>query len=100
MFEGFPEGAMFRTPLHQEFLHPSRTTAVSDASWLAASQDLLDRSFVPEGIATPKGFDGCAPYAFGAFLSARGSCFFRIGEVQENAGAICVVGSREGSDPL
>ena len=58
MFEGFPEGAVFRGPLNQEFFYPSRATVMSDACRLAASQYLLDGRFVPGGIATPEGFDG------------------------------------------
>ncbi len=74
LFEGFPKGAMFRAPLDQEFLHPSRATTVSDASWLAVSQYLLDGRFLPGGIATPEGLDGCGLTAFGACLSAEGPC--------------------------
>jgi hypothetical protein len=75
LFEGFPEGAMFRAPLDQEFLYPSRTTTMSDASRLVASQYLLDGRFVPGGIATQEGIDGCGPSAFGACMLVEGSCF-------------------------
>ena len=100
LFEGFPEGAMFRAPLNQEILHPSGTEAMSDASRLDASQYLLDGRFVPRGIATPKGFVGCGPCTLGACMSARGPCFSLSGEVQKNAGEICAVGCRECSGPL
>jgi hypothetical protein len=73
---------------------------MTDVSRLVASQYLLDGRFVPGGIASPKGFDGCGPYAFGACMSARGACVSLSGEVQKNAGAICAVGSREGSGPF
>jgi hypothetical protein len=58
LFEGFPEGPMFRSPLDQEFIYPSRATVMFDASRLVASQYLLDARFVPWGIATPTGFYG------------------------------------------
>ena len=73
---------------------------MTNASRLAASQDFLDGRFVPRGIATSKGFDGCGPYAFGACMSAMGPCVSLSGEVQKDAGAICAVGSREGSGPF
>ena len=73
---------------------------MSDASRLAASQYLLDGRFVPGSIATPEGFDGSGPYSFGAGLSGRGPCLSLSGEVQEYAGAVCAVGSREGCGPF
>ncbi len=59
---------------------------MSDPSWFAASQYLLDGRFVPGGIATPEGFDGGGSHSFGAGLSARGLCFSLGGEVQEYGG--------------
>ena len=73
---------------------------MSDAARLAASQNLMDGRFVPGGITTPEGFDGCGPSAFGARLLARGPCFSLGGEVQKNAGALCTVGSRVGNGSL
>jgi hypothetical protein len=100
LFKGLPEGAMFRAPLNQEFFYPSRATVMSDASRFAASQYLLDERFVPGGIAASEGFDGSGPFSFGAGLSARGLCFSPSEEVQDYAGAVCVVGSREGCGPF
>jgi len=40
LFEGFPESALFRAPLDQEFLYPGLGTVVLDASRLAACQYL------------------------------------------------------------
>ena len=40
LFEGFPEGALFRSPLDEELLYPCRTTVVLDASRLVACQYL------------------------------------------------------------
>ena len=91
---------MFRAPVNQELFYPSRATVMSDASRFAASQYLLDGRFVPGGIATPEGFDGGGPYSFGAGPSARGLCFPLSGDVQEYAGAVCVVGIREGCGPF
>jgi hypothetical protein len=82
LLKGFPEGAVFRAPLNQEFFYPSRATVMSDASRFVASQYLLYGRFVPGGIATPKGFDGSRPYLFGAGMSARGLCFSLGGELQ------------------
>ncbi len=73
---------------------------MSDSSRFVASQYLLDGRFVPEGIATPEGFDGGGPHSFGAGLSARGICFSLGGETQEYVGAACVVGNREGCSPF
>ena len=73
---------------------------MSDVARLAASQHLLDGRFVLGGITTFEGFDGCGPSAFGARLSARGPCVSLSGEVQNNAGALCTVGSRVGSGSL
>jgi hypothetical protein len=36
MFEGFPESALLRSPVDQEFLFPGRATVVLDASRLDA----------------------------------------------------------------
>ena len=72
MFEGFPEGAVFRSPLEQKFLYTSRATVMLDASRLAASQYLLDGRFVPWGVAATEEFFGGGPYSFGARLPTRG----------------------------
>jgi hypothetical protein len=40
LFDGTPEGALFRSPLDQEFLYPGLGTVVLDASRLAACQYL------------------------------------------------------------
>ncbi len=61
--------------------------------------NFLDGRFVLGGIATPEGFNGCGPSAFGAFLPA-GPYFSLGGEVHKNAGAVCTVGSRVGSGSL
>ena len=100
MFKGFLEGAVFRAPLNLEFFYPSRATVMSDASRFVTSQYLLDERFVPGGVASPKGFDSGGPYSFGAGMSARGLCCLLDGEVQEYAGAVCVVGNREGCGPF
>ena len=71
LFDGFSEGAMFQSPLDQEFFYPCRATVMFDASQLAASLLLLDGRFVPWGIATPEGFYGGGPYSFGACLPRR-----------------------------
>ena len=73
---------------------------MSEASRFAASQYLLYGCFVPGGIAAPEGFDGSRQYSFGAGLSARGLCFSLGGEVQEYAGAVSAVDSREGCGPF
>ena len=71
-----------------------------DASRLVAIQYLLNGRFVPWGIASPEGFYGGGPYSFGACLPTRGPCFSLSREVQEYAGAVCVVNSREGRGPF
>ena len=91
---------MFRAPLDQEFLHPGRAAAVSDASRLGASQYVMNARFVSGGIATPEGFDGCDPAAFGACLAAEGPCLSPDGEVQKNAGAMCAGDGRLCGGPL
>ncbi len=53
LFEGFPEGAVFRALLDQIFFYPRLMTSVADASRLATGQDALDSSFVPRCVATP-----------------------------------------------
>jgi len=73
LFESFPEGAEFRSPLDLEFLYPSRATVISDASRLAASQYMLDGRFVPRGVATSEGFYGGGPDSFCACMSTGGS---------------------------
>ena len=100
MFKSFSEGAVFRALLNQEFFYPSRATVMPDAPRFVASQYLLDGRIVPGGITTPEGFDGSGPYSFGAGMSARGLCFPPRGELQEYAGAVYVVGSREGCGPF
>ncbi len=94
MFKGFPEGAVFWSPLDQELLYPSRSPVMRDASRLDASQYLMDGRFVPWGVATSEGLYGGGPYSFGACLAPRGPCFSFNGEVQVYASAVCVVGSR------
>ena len=73
---------------------------MSDASRFAASQYLLYGRILPGGIATPEGFDGSRPYSFGAGLPAGGLCFSPGGKVQEYAGAVSVVSSRQGRGPF
>ena len=94
LFEGFPKGAVFRSPLDHEFLHPSRATVMPDASRLSASQYLLDGRFVPWGVTTSERFYGGGPYSFGACMYPRGPCFPFSGDVQYYASAVCVVGDR------
>ncbi len=67
---------------------------MTDASWFGAINYLFDERFVPGGIATPEGFDGCGPPAFGACLPAGGPCSSFGGEVQKNMSAVCAVGNR------
>ncbi len=100
LFEGFPEVAMFWAPLDQEFFHPSRATAMTDASWFSARHYLLNGRFIPGGIVTPEGFNGCGPPTFGACLSAGGPCSSFGGEVQKNASAVCADDNRMGCSPL
>ena len=88
LFEGFPEGAMFRSILDQEFLYPSRGTVMPGASRLAASQYVLDGRFVPWGIATPEGFYGGGPYSFGC---PRGVLLFPLARTFKNMMVRCVL---------
>ena len=53
LFKGFPEGAVFGSPLHKVFFYPRLVASVADTSWLASGQDALDGGFVPRGVATP-----------------------------------------------
>ena len=100
LFEDVPEGTMFQAPLDQEFFYPSRLPAMSDASRLATSQYPLDGSFDSGGIATPKGFDGGDPPAFGGCSPAWGLRFSLSGVVQHDAHAPCAAGNRAGGGPL
>ncbi len=52
-FKGFPEGAVFGSPLYKVFFYPRLVASVVDMSRLTSDQDLLDGGFVPRGIATP-----------------------------------------------
>ena len=81
LFEGFPESAIFRAPLYQLFFYPRLSASMADASWLASSQDTLDRSVVPLGIAAPKGFDRDGSSAFVGFTSVRSPRLIFCGEV-------------------
>ncbi len=53
LFKGFPEGAVFGSPLQKVFFYPRRVASVADTSWLASDQDALDVGFVARGVATP-----------------------------------------------
>ena len=53
LFEGFPEGAVFGSPLHKVFFYPRFVASVADTFRLASGQDALDGGFVPRGVATP-----------------------------------------------
>jgi hypothetical protein len=55
LLEGFPEGAVFRAPLDQEFFYPSRATVVADAYLLATGQNIEDGRFLPRGHRYPGG---------------------------------------------
>ena len=100
MFKGFPEGAVLRAPLNQEFFYPSRVTVMSDASRFAASQYLLNGRFVRGGIATPEG-SMVVDRTRLAPACPRGVFAFPLaGKYKSNAGAVCVVGSREGCGPF
>ena len=71
-----------------------------NASWLAASQYLMDGRFVPWGVATPEGFYGGGPYSFGANLPTRGPRISLSGEVHQHASAVCAIDSRKGCGPF
>ena len=90
LFEGFPESAIFRAPLYQVFFYPRLSASMADASWLASGQDSLDGSFVPWGIANPKGFDSGRSSVFVGFSPVRSPRFFFCGEVQHDAGMLSI----------
>ncbi len=90
LFEGFPESAIFRAPLYQEFFYPRLSASMADAYWLASGQDSLDGSFVPWGIATPEGFDSGGSPAFVGFTPVRSIRFLFCGEVQQDAGMLSI----------
>ncbi len=100
LFKGFPEGALFGSPLHKVFLHPRLVSSVADTSWLASGQDALDGGFISRGVATPEGLDsGGSPALVG--VASVGSPFLLFcGDVQRDFSMLVFSCRRSSGGPL